>query len=175
MSPSVPAGSITPAEDDQVKPPDRLEEIYFASVGRNSKLLLNVPPGRDGLIAPADTSSLSGFAERLRLRFATDMAAGAVPRWTVQPGGRAEGEIRPDHPADLGILALEEDIRLGQRVARYSVTGYSGGEWRELSRGETIGYRKLDRIEPARLERIRLTIETAGGPALPVRLRLYGA
>jgi alpha-L-fucosidase len=39
------------------------------------------------------------------------------------------------------------------------VDAWSGGAWREISRGTTIGHRKLDRIEPVTTDRIRLTIE----------------
>jgi alpha-L-fucosidase len=35
-----------PAEDAKVKTVDDLVDLYFTSVGRNSKLLLNVPPTR---------------------------------------------------------------------------------------------------------------------------------
>ena len=39
-----------PAEDDKVKTVDQLLDIYYASVGRGTTLLLNVPPDRRGLI-----------------------------------------------------------------------------------------------------------------------------
>jgi len=38
------------AQDNQVKSPDKLVDIYFSSVGRNSVLLLNIPPDKRGLI-----------------------------------------------------------------------------------------------------------------------------
>jgi alpha-L-fucosidase len=33
-----------PAEDDRVRTSEELFDLYLSSVGRNSKLLLNVPP-----------------------------------------------------------------------------------------------------------------------------------
>jgi len=45
-------------EDSLVKSPDKLADIYFSSVGRNSVLLLNVPPDKRGLIHENDVKSL---------------------------------------------------------------------------------------------------------------------
>src|SRR5205814_1608064 len=46
------------AEDQRVKSVDELIELYFTSVGRNSKLLLNVPPTRAGLLHSTDVAQL---------------------------------------------------------------------------------------------------------------------
>jgi alpha-L-fucosidase len=43
-----------PAEDGRVRSVDALVNLYFRSVGRNAKLLLNVPPTRDGVLHPTD-------------------------------------------------------------------------------------------------------------------------
>jgi hypothetical protein len=42
-----------------------------------------------------------------------------------------------------------------------------------LSRGTTIGYRKLDRIDGAPVQRVRLTVEDAAGAVGPVGIGLY--
>ncbi len=163
-----------PAEDERVKTPERLEEIYFSSVGRNSKLLLNVPPAKNGRIAAPDAASLQGFHDRMRRHFESDLGANGEYRWTVDRTGRSgHGELRLSRPATAATLALEEDIRLNQVVGRYVVSGFDGTAWRELSRGETIGYRKLDRFEPLRLEQVRLSVEAVAAPIPPVRLRLF--
>ena len=47
-------------EDAKVKSADTLLETYFTSVGRNSKLLLNVPPTRAGLLHETDVAQLRG-------------------------------------------------------------------------------------------------------------------
>src|SRR4051794_9333800 len=50
-----------PAEDDRVRSVDNLLDLYFSSVGRNGKLLLNVPPTREGLLHPTDVARLTAF------------------------------------------------------------------------------------------------------------------
>lgn len=145
-----------PAEDANVRTVDDLVELYFSSVGRNSKLLLNVPPTRDGVIHPTDAARLRGMRELLDQSFARDLAPQA-----------ARGE-----PVTVSIADLREDIVQGQSVAAYRLEGRVNGAWRELSRGTTIGHRKLDRFAPVAVTGIRLQVEEAVGPmaALPVRL-----
>jgi alpha-L-fucosidase len=162
-----------PAEDGRVRTVDELVELYFTSVGRNSKLLLNVPPTRDGLLHDTDVARLAGMRERLDALFRSDLAAGRPAAWRAT-GERSAGlEIDLGRETAMGIADLREDITRGQVVARYTLEGHDGERWRALSRGTTIGYRKLDRFEPAAVRRVRLTIEKALEPPRPVRVRLY--
>src|SRR4029077_20816646 len=69
-----------PAEDAAVEAPEELVDLYFASVGRNAGLLLNVPPTRAGVLADGDVRSLAAFGERRSALFATDLTAGAHAR-----------------------------------------------------------------------------------------------
>ena len=69
-----------PAEDERVKTAAELVELYFSSVGRNSKLLLNVPPAREGLLHPTDVSRLGEMQQSLRRLFGTNLAAGGTGR-----------------------------------------------------------------------------------------------
>ena len=146
-----------PAEDANVKTVDQLVDLYFTSVGRNSKLLLNVPPTREGLLHATDAARLSGMRQRLDALFAHDLS----PR------------VRAGREATVSIADLREDITHGQSVARYTLHGQSGGAWRVLSQGTTIGYRKLDRFAPVPASGVRLEIEDTVGAARPVRLALY--
>jgi alpha-L-fucosidase len=164
-----------PAEDGRVKSVDELVEIYFTSVGRNSKLLLNVPPTRAGLIHDVDVARLGGMRARLDALFADDLARETVgaPKWVATSDTTATGTIEFPREVVAGILDLREDIWQGQRVARYTVEGLSGGAWRPLTRGTTIGYRRLDRFAPVPLRAVRVTIEDAIEVPLSVSVGLY--
>jgi alpha-L-fucosidase len=41
---------LSSGEDDKVKTPEQLFDIYLSSVGRGANLILNIPPDRRGLI-----------------------------------------------------------------------------------------------------------------------------
>jgi alpha-L-fucosidase len=162
-----------PAEDDRVRPVENLVELYFTSVGRNSKLLLNVPPTRDGLLHEVDVARLRGMHERLTSLFAEDLAAAGDV--TVAGDGTGVSAVEVALPAtrEASIADVREDITQGQRVAAYVLEDLRGGQWQILSRGTTIGYRKLDRFERAPLSRVRLRIEDALAPPLALRIGLY--
>ena len=161
------------AENERVHSLDRLTEIYFDSVGRNSKLLLNVPPTRDGLLHPTDVSRIAALHDRLGALFAEDLAAGKHLAWRATGPHTAAVELDLGRTARVAIARLEEDIAQGQVVARYALSGSDGGAWREIARGQTIGYRKLDRFEPTPVRRVRLVIEDAVVDPRPIRIGLY--
>jgi alpha-L-fucosidase len=162
-----------PAQDDKVRTVENLLQLYFTSVGRNSKLLLNVPPTRDGLIHETDAARLLAFRARREELFGTPLALRPVE--LRQPGQRtagAEWELRG--PAAPRIARLAEDITSGQRVAAYRLEGLQRGEWRVLAAGSTIGYAKLDRIPAGPpLRRVRLVIEKSVEQPEPVSLQLF--
>lgn len=162
-----------PAEDAKVRSADDLVELYFSSVGRNSKLLLNVPPDRRGLLADADVASLMGMRAKLDALFAVDLAAGAAWRARMTSASSGEQVFTLPRPAMVGAVDLREDIANGQRVARYRLEASDGGDWREIARGTTIGYRRLARVQPTRVHRIRLTLEDWVESPEPVRLSCF--
>jgi alpha-L-fucosidase len=157
-----------PAEDTRVKSADRLVELFITSVGRNSKLLLNVPPTREGLLHDTDVANLAGMHAKLTSLFATDLAKG---RRAVSKGSVAEMDLGRSHT--VAIADLREPIERGQCVARYTLEGADDGEFKVLSRGTTIGYRKIDRFPPATVRRVRLTIDEAVADPNPIRVSLY--
>jgi len=61
------------AEDDKVKTPEQLFQLYLKSAGRGANLLLNVPPDGDGLITKYDSASLVGFKKLKELNFKNNL------------------------------------------------------------------------------------------------------
>jgi alpha-L-fucosidase len=159
-----------PADDTTVRSVDNLVDLYFNSVGRNSKLLLNVPPTRDGLLHDVDVARLAGFRERLQAVTRTGNLSDAELSW------RRTGERSAEVIVDLGrtvtasMVRLAENIENGQAVSLYSLYASDGGAWSLLSRGGTIGYAKVDRFAPTRLRRLRLLIDDAIAPPDPVTI-----
>jgi alpha-L-fucosidase len=162
-----------PAEDDRVRSSDDLVELYFTSVGRNSKLLLNVPPTRAGRLHERDAASLLAARQRLTNLLADDLAARGTSRWRSTGHRTAILDIDLGTTRTIAIADLREDVTQGQAVARYTLTGSNGGPWQPLASGTTIGFRRLARFTPTAVRRIRLSIDEAVAPPARVTVGLY--
>jgi len=171
-------------QDDKVRSVDNLVDLYFQSFGRNSLLLLNLPPNTDGLVSEPDVRAMAGFRERLAAIFKTNLAAGKPARASNTRGGdeafgpqrAVDGkpesywatddevtagwlEVDLGKPTEFRIARLEEPITLGQRVAEYRIDVLDGERWKTIVRGTTIGNKKLDRFAPVTAQRVRLVID----------------
>ena len=162
-----------PAEDAKVKSVQNLVDLYFTSVGRNSKLLLNVPPTRAGLLHETDVARLAGMARDRAVLFRDDITRGHPPQWRPSTDGSWVGEIDFGRERAVSITDLREDIARGQVVSEYTVEGATGNTWRELARGTTVGYRKLDRFEPVRVHRLRVVVRAVAALEDRLELRAY--
>ncbi len=163
-----------PAEDARVKSVADLEAIHFTSVGRNSKMLLNVPPTGAGLLHATDVERLLALRARIDRLFAEDLARGGTRRWraTGPTTGALELTLPRETPANL--VALGEAIEEGQCVARYRLDASAEGRrWTTIASGQTIGYRKLDRFPAIPIRHLRLTVEEAFAPPRIGQLSLF--
>jgi alpha-L-fucosidase len=159
-----------PAEDARVKTADQLVNLYLSSVGRNSKLLLNVPPTTEGLLHAADVASLTGMHERLQAMFKTNLTRG---RNRVSIDGKIK-QVDLSAPSTLGFVRLSEDIVRGQTVAKYSVSGYDGTKWVDISAGTTIGYAKIDKItNTTPFRSVKVTVTEATAAPVSVQISAY--
>ena len=160
-----------PAEDARVKTVDQLVELYFTSVGRNSKLLLNVPPTPEGLLHNVDVERLKGMRQRLNELFGRTVTTGLErerPSSTTQVYRMGFAT-----PTRVSILDVRENISRGQVVARHVIEGSSSGTWTTLARGTTIGYKRLYRIPTVTLNALRLTIEELLGDPDSIEFRAW--
>jgi alpha-L-fucosidase len=164
-----------PAQDSAVRTEDNLVELYFTSVGRNAKLLLNVPPTREGLLHETDAARLLGLHRRLEAMRSTSIPL-TRSSWRRTGDRSAEGEWSLTSAASPAVVRLGEEIARGQRVARYTLEGNDGNGWRRIGGGSTIGHCRLELIQsvpPIRL--LRLRVDDAVAPPEPVSVQLYGS
>lgn len=160
-------------EDDKVKSLDELKRIYFASVGSNSVLLLNVPPDRRGRIHENDAERLREFGEWLRSGFEKGLLADGNVEWSAEEGQSRVFEVAADEPFD--VVMLQEDIERGQRVERFRVEmSDDGTRWSPLAEGTTIGYKRLLRLpEEVKAAKIRVTVDRTRAKANIANVQCY--
>ena len=187
-----------PAQDDAVRSPDDLLELYFSSVGRNAGLLLNVPPTTRGLLHDTDVRSLATFGSRLRDLYALDLAQGARatasgaadrsrsagrviepdPDTYWEPPAQGDGsaawiELEWARPVSFDVVCVQEAIAHGQHISEHSLEAWDGRGWTPLTRGLTIGYKRLHRVPVVTTTRLRLTITSSLSSPRVARLALH--
>jgi alpha-L-fucosidase len=161
-----------PAEDGKQRSVADLVELYATAVGRNSKLLLNVPPTREGLMHDTDVARLAAMHRGLVALRAEPRHRGNTSWHSTGPESAiASVELAPE---PVATIELSEQIESGQRVARHVVEGRTAGGWRELAHGTTIGYKRIHQIAPATVEALRVRIEESADLPLPIAVRAYG-
>ena len=167
------------SQDSLVKSVGELMDIYFNSVGKNSVLLLNVPPDKRGLISDYDKDALMGLHKVLTETFSHNFASDAMVKvngqertkeissllgngkyWSAnERSDTATLEIILPRPATFDVAMVQEDILVGQRIAKFHIDYWYLNSWRRLTEGTTVGYKRLLRFEPVTTDRVRLVIE----------------
>ena len=190
-----------PEEDDRVKSPDQLVDLYYRSVGHNATLLLNFPVDRRGLIHPVDSANAVRFHEMIQQQLKTNLVAGMTPKVSNERGGdfvasaltddnfdtywatedgvtTADIEFSFDTPTRMNRMMLQEYIPLGQRVKAFVVEYLDKDTWLPVKLNEettTIGYKRLLRFETVETKGIRIRITDARGPLCLSSVGVYDA
>ena len=158
-----------PQEDSQVRSLENLIDIYYQSVGRNSVLLLNIPPDTRGLLHENDVQRLSEFRSALDEIFDENLVEPLRKTWKADSGDSKTFEVN----GAFSTFLISEDISKGQRVESFTVEALVDGEWELIGEGTTIGYRRLLRFEKTKAEQIRVTITSTRATANISTVGLY--
>jgi alpha-L-fucosidase len=143
------------SQDGQVKSLEHLLGIYFQSVGRNSSLLLNVPPDRRGLFADPDVKRLEEFGRAVKDLYANTVAE-----------GKGAAEVQFGGEKSFNLVNVREDVKEGERVRKYRMEARSGGVWTTVARGTSVGTRNLHRLREITADAARLVVEKSEGEPL---------
>jgi len=170
-------------EDDNelVKSPYKLVDIYYNSVGLNGVLLLNVPPDKKGLININDIKSLQGMRYILDETFKVNLVKNANLKatsekkgneakfilddnletyWTTEEGiSSASIDIELKREQTFNRVMLQENIIRGQRIEKFHLECWDGKEWNTFANGTTIGYKRLLRFPEVTTGKIKIVID----------------
>ena len=144
-------------ENAKVKSLKHLSEIYFASAGRNSVLLLNIPPDARGLINEADVERLHEFAAWREATFSDDKVRNGAVLKAVNEGESVEYMFR--EPSEVDVVMLCEHIENGQRIEEFTVEALTADGWTVVAKGTTVGHKRLLKFEPVVAEGFKVTID----------------
>ncbi len=187
------------AEDDKVKTPEHLIDIFYKSVGRNGILLLNLPPDRRGLIHENDIDSLMQFkAMREEIFSENILAEGAKAKadshWKKHPDyeaakvldgdfetywaadeGKTSGalEIQLGSASSVDHLVMQEYIPLGQRINKFEIAVKKGDTWENVASGTTVGLKRIVKFDEVSTEAIKITLSSRGQAPTLANVEIY--
>jgi alpha-L-fucosidase len=168
-------------EDSLVKSPEKLVDIYFSSVGRNSMLLMNISPDKRGLIPEKDIQHIRAMKAFLDSTFSENIAANASissisPNknfstltdddnstfWTTENGTTTAAiEFKFSKEQEFDCVMLQENFRKGQRVEGFEVKAEIDGKFEKIAEGTTIGFKRLLRFNPVVTNHVQFVITAA--------------
>jgi alpha-L-fucosidase len=144
-------------EDEKVKTPEELFQLYLKSVGRGANLLLNVPPDRRGIINDKDSAALVGF-KRLR--------DGSFNKVFVECNS-VSVVVNFETPMLTNCIVLKEALNRGQKVSQFRVRLVESNNKSEDLKGTTIGSKRIITFSARVLKHLYLFIDNYKGGLVP--------
>ena len=167
-------------ENDKVKTPEQLFDLYLKSVGRGANLLLNVPPDRRGLIHENDLAALMGFKKLRDDNFKNNIAKNGHGFFIPHNGFRSapalnDGKtetteaISIPHLQTLGLefqkaarincIVVRENLTQGQNCVLFTLNLVNGKQeiLKEI-KGTTIGRRRVITFPALSINKIILSV-----------------
>jgi alpha-L-fucosidase len=189
-----------PGEDAKVKTVPQLMDTYYNSIGRNGTLLLNFPIMPNGLIHSNDEKAALGLAKAVKEAFAVNLAAKAKSKASNVRGNSKQFDavnaidnnketywatddaitnasltIDFDKPTRFNRFLAQEYILLGQRVKAFTIEALINGNWKEITKGTTIGYKRILRFPTVTATQLRITITDSKASPVISNIAVYNA
>ena len=134
-------------EDEKVKSPEQLFDLYLKSVGRGANLLLNVPPDRRGLINEKDAASLLAFKKLREESFKNNLLKRAmeIDKSHKSLDGKTEivRMLILKEPIKINCLVLKEPIQNGQLIKNVDIILSNHGTEQKKISITTIGRKRI--------------------------------
>jgi alpha-L-fucosidase len=189
-----------PNEDTKVKTLPHLMNTYYNSIGHNATLLLNFPIMPNGLIHENDEKAALEFAKAVKESFAVNLAEKAKTEATNVRGNAKEfsaANINDKNkntywatddnvnkasvildfgkPVLFNRFLVQEYIRLGQRVKSFNIEAFVDGNWKEIAKATTIGYKRILRFPSINTSKVRFNITDSKACPVISNIGIYNA
>lgn len=145
------------SEDDQVRPLEKLIDIYEKSVGGNATFLLNIPPTSEGLFHENDVARLHELGAYIRDSYAHNLLDEDGVRCETTDNDQIITVTLPQAKR-IHRVVLMEDLHYSQRVEQYEIDVQVDGAWQTVSKGSVIGHKRIAVLEPVVTDNVRIRI-----------------
>lgn len=187
-------------EDSRVKTLTKLMDTYYNSIGRNGTFLLNFPIDKRGRIHELDEKVSADLANTIKNAFSVNLASGKKATASNVRGksaqfsaanaldGKKETYWATDDSVNTASLTIDfgkptsfnnflaqEYIALGQRVKAFTLEALVDGQWKEVVKQTTIGYKRILRFPTVKATQVRFSITDAKANPLISNVAIYNA
>ena len=168
-------------QDDMVRSPENLVELWFTSIGSNAGLLLNLPPDRRGLIHENDLESIKKFNDILNEALSHNLAYDAQLKGEhlydcavdnllsedkfYLPKGNSFSVTLPQK-REINTLIIKEGIELGHKVTKITARALVDGAWQVLFINDIIGHTLAQRFDTVITDELEIELEYLDTPVL---------
>lgn len=186
-------------KDDEytAKTKDRLQKIYFNSVGANCAWMLGIPPMKNGKFAEMDTQIMRAFGYDLKRMFnykvsqigTVEVSSSLSPEydgknlldedenktWRPAPNDKEpEITITLSQKDMFDKIVMMEHIINGQHVEEYEIYLDNGsGKFKKIGKGGVVGYKRIVKITPEEVARVKIRITSYRGNLEMQSVTLY--
>jgi alpha-L-fucosidase len=137
-----------PGDEEHIFPTEKLVDMYYKSVGRNSTLILGLTPDPTGLMPEPDVKRLKEFGDEIKKRFSDPVATTEGNQLTIKLKSK---EV-------INQVVVSEEIAQGERVREFVVEGKTVNGWQTLTRGQSIGHKYIATFDDIEVSAVRLVV-----------------
>jgi alpha-L-fucosidase len=149
---------IEPRETQPLKEGMR---AYDELIGRGASAIINLTPDTSGRIPDNLVAAAKKLGDEIRRQFAT-------PAASISAKGLV-ATLRFDAPRTIDRLVTMEGLAQGQKIARYRIEALVAGRWTKVAEGQTVGHKRIDRIDPVTTAALRFVCVEALERSVTIR------
>lgn len=149
---------------------DELMGIYYYSIGRGANLLLNIGPGREGLLPGKDAQRLMEFGQEIRRRF--DRPIAILEQFKSEEG---KWTYTAAEPHLMDHMVIQEDLTNGEAVVSFKVTVITAKTGRPfvIYEGKNIGHKAIIRLPVLKVRGVILEVTEFNTPPVLRTISLH--
>lgn len=179
-------------EDEKVKTPEQLFDLYIKSVGRGATFLLNIPPDRRGLIHASDSTSLVGFKRLIDQNLSNNLAKKSKAQLligdkAIDAGQWNDGSPKTfrqmtdyknqrisllfNEPTEINCVVIQEATAYGQRIQQFDIEFENANE--NSIKGTTVGRKRIISFPTRKVKTLTIVVKDAKAEPVISEIALY--
>jgi alpha-L-fucosidase len=154
-----------PGDENTVFPLEKLVDMYYKSVGRNSTLILGLTPDNTGLLPKGDEQRLIEFGNEITKRFLKPLAS-----------AQGRGKVITINLANLqqvNQVVVGEDIAKGERIRKYKIEAKINNKWQVICTGTSVGNKRIQTFKTIKTNAVRLQVEQSINEPIIDSFKIY--